>query len=234
MDANRKPGDYQLKSELARFCLPAASRDSNRKLAWTNSICILFLLIGLVGAQPASLSNKPLPTIEEVIPTILEPIAPPPPATTEDPKQNQDEQDKPDTPQVVVVTPESPAVNFSIPTIGNLVVPNAVAKAPPLAPLRSIAPVKSQPATLDNTGFGGDRPIPPYPKIAKEQAQQGTVRLLLKVNESGTIADIQVSESSGYPLLDRSTLEFVKRHWIVQPGTGSRSFEATIKYQLTN
>ncbi|MDB6111963.1 MAG: periplasmic protein TonB, partial [Pedosphaera sp.] len=120
------------------------------------------------------------------------------------------------------------------PTIGNLVVPNAVAEAPPLAPLQVVTPVKSQPTTLENTGFGGDRPAPPYPKIAKEQAQQGTVRLQLKVNESGTITDIRVSESSGYPLLDRSTLEFVKRHWIVQPGTGSRSFESTIRYQLTN
>src|SRR5437899_9600038 len=103
MDANRKSSDYQLKSELARFCLPAASQESNRKLAWTNSICILFLLIGLVGAQPASLAPKSPPPVEEVIPTVLEPIAPPP-AAAEDQKQDQPEPDKPDTPQVVVVT----------------------------------------------------------------------------------------------------------------------------------
>src|SRR3954465_15102515 len=149
MDANRKSNDYELKSELARFCLPPGYRDSNRKLAWTNSICILFLLIGLVGAQPVSTPRQPAPAFEEVIPAFLEPL-PPTPAVTEELKQDQDEQDKPDTPQVVVVTPESPNINFSVPTIGNLVVPNALAKAPPLAPLRPVTPTTSQPATLDS------------------------------------------------------------------------------------
>ncbi|MDB6112723.1 MAG: TonB family protein, partial [Pedosphaera sp.] len=101
MDANRKSGGYALKSELARLSLPAANQDSNRKLAWTNSICILFLLIGVAGTQPATSSHPPLPAIDEVIPTILEPIAPPPPAPAEDEKQDQDKHDQPDTPQVV-------------------------------------------------------------------------------------------------------------------------------------
>src|SRR5258705_3044875 len=127
MDANRTNPGYELKSELARFCLPAANRDSNRNLAWVNSICILFLLIGLVGAKPASISGKQPPPLQEIIPALIEPTPPPPPTAEE--KQNQDttEPDKPEVPQVVVVTPDSPKINFSVPTLGNLVVPNAVA-----------------------------------------------------------------------------------------------------------
>ena len=112
--------------ELARFCLPgSANRDANRNLGWVNSICILFLLVGLIGARPASMVIPKPPPIEEVIPTIIEPLTPPP-AADQPREQEQTDQDKPETPQVVVVTPDSPAINFSIPTIGNLVVPNAL------------------------------------------------------------------------------------------------------------
>jgi len=37
---------YQLKSDLARVCLPAPGRTVPRRLAWANSISLLFLLIG--------------------------------------------------------------------------------------------------------------------------------------------------------------------------------------------
>ena len=49
MDANRTAPGYELKDELARLCLPQANRDANLKLAWVNSVCILFLLIGILA-----------------------------------------------------------------------------------------------------------------------------------------------------------------------------------------
>jgi len=58
MDANRTSAGSGLKSELARFCLPAATQDATRKLAWANSICIFFLLIGLVGAKLGQVEQK--------------------------------------------------------------------------------------------------------------------------------------------------------------------------------
>ena len=75
MGANRTTaGGYQLQDELARFCLPEADRDANRKLAWTNSICLLFLIIGLAGARSAANFTEPAPRVEEAVPTIIEPI----------------------------------------------------------------------------------------------------------------------------------------------------------------
>ena len=59
MDANRTSPGYELKDELARLCLPAANRDPNRKLAWVNSICILFLLIGIFGARRGLIASSP-------------------------------------------------------------------------------------------------------------------------------------------------------------------------------
>jgi protein TonB len=232
MDANRLSRGYELSSELARLGLRAADADPNRKLAWVNSVCILFLLIGVFGSKPASIRIKTLPPIEEVSAAIVEPLPPPPQTQSEQQTQEQNNQEQVDTPQVVVVTPEAPSINFSVPTIGNLVVPNAVAQAPPVAPLKRVAPLRAQPTVLNTTGSGGDRPQPPYPKIALEQAQQGAVTLRMTVDDAGLIASIEIIQSSGFPVLDRSAMDFVKRHWTVPPEKGTRIYEATINYKL--
>ena len=192
LDANRTELGYELESELGRASLHATDRDPHRKLAWVNSVCILFLLIGVFGSKPASIRIKPLPPIEEVSGAIVEPLPPPPRVEPDQQAQEQNTQEQADTPQVVVVTPEAPSINFSVPTIGNLVVPNAIAQAPPIAPLKRVAPLRTQPTALNTTGSGGDRPQPPYPKIALEQGQQGSVTLRMTVDDAGLIGTIEI------------------------------------------
>jgi TonB family protein len=231
--SHRLSHGYELNSELARVGLHATDSDRDRKLAWVNSICILFFLIGIVGSKPESIRIKPLPPAEEASAVIVEPLPPLPRIQSDQqPQDQQNEQDQPDTPQVVVVTPEAPTINFSVPTIGNLVVPNGMAMAPPVAPLRLVAPVRSLPKVIQTTGNGGERPEPPYPKIALDQGQQGTVMLRMTVDDAGLIQTIEVAQSSGFPVLDHSALEFVKRHWTIPPGQGTRIYEATITYKL--
>jgi len=230
MDANRTIPSYKLTDELGRLCLPAG-RDPNRRLAWVNSICILFLAVGILGAQSTVFRLKPVPGLpEESVPVVVEPLTPPP---TQTPEQLQPtDEPRPESPQVVVVTPDAPSINFAVPTIGNLVTPTALASAPPLAPLRPPAQLKTQPVTLQNTGAAGERPQPPYPRIALEQGQQGTVTLWLHTDEAGIVISAEVKQSSGSPILDRSTLDYVKRHWTVPPGNAARLYEATITYKL--
>lgn len=232
MDANQISSAAALNARLPRFCLPTPKRDAERTLAWVNSICILFLLIGLFGSKIDRMVLKAPPKIAEVAPVIVEPLPPPPPATTTEQKQQDTDQDKPEAAQVSVVTLDSPAINFAVPTIGNLVVPNAVAVAPPLEPLKPVASLRSVPTRLESTGGSGERPQPPYPKIALESGQQGSVVLQMTVDEAGLIENIEVKQSSGSSVLDHSALDFVKRHWIVPPGKGTRAYEATIIYQL--
>ena len=134
-DATGKMPRYELKDELARFCLPEANRNPDQKLAWMNSICILFLIIGIFGSKPATVSIKAVPPVEEAVPVLLEPMAPPP-AAVEDQKEAQTDEEKPEVPQVVVVVPQSPEIHFAVPTLGNLAVSGAMAQAPPLLPLQ--------------------------------------------------------------------------------------------------
>src|SRR5215470_11601751 len=66
-------GGYQLSDDLARLCLPSEFKDSFRKLAWVDSICALFLIIGLVGIKPPKIVQKPLTPPQEIVPVIFTP-----------------------------------------------------------------------------------------------------------------------------------------------------------------
>jgi protein TonB len=225
MDANRTSPGYELKNELARLCLPAASRDANLKLAWVNSVCLLFLLIGILGARRGLIAIKPAPPLEEIVPVIIEPVTLPPQETTE---KKEPEENKNDTPRVAVIIPQSPNVSFSVPTIGSLVVPASLAAAPPLEPMRTAATIN----LLNSTGAGGERPEPPYPKIALEEGEQGTILLLLGGDAAGNVISVEVKEASGFQILDRATVEFIKQHWHLPAGIGSQLFQTRITYKL--
>ena len=223
LDANQTTPRYELKDELARLCLPSASRDVGLKLAWVNSICLLFLLIGIAGARRGLIFIKPVPPIRTEVPVVVLPTVLPPQAVA--PKAEQ-VQPSPQ-PQVLVVLPTTPNINFGVPTVGTLVAPAALFAAAPVqvAPLHTISP-------LSSTGAGGERPEPPYPKIALEAGQQGTVVLSLTGDDVGNVVSVDVKTSSGFPILDRATVDFVKRHWRLPTEGSTRLFETSISYKL--
>jgi TonB family protein len=223
METNQTNSGYELKSGLARLSLPSASRDGNLKLAWTNSVCILFLIIGLVGARRGLIAIRPAPPLRESVPVVVQPVILPPQQTI--PKNQVAESDDNPAP-VAVVIPQTPNINFSVPTVGSLVVPANLAAAPPLEPLRS----KTQVNTVSSTGVGGDRPAPPYPKMAEQAGEQGTVVLLLTGDESGNVVSVAVKQSSGFPMLDRSTQDFIKNHWRLSAGGGL--FQTSVTFEL--
>jgi len=226
MEANQTPPAYELKDELARMSLPSASRDANLKLAWTNSVCLLILLIGLVGARRGVMVIKPAPPLAEAVPVVVEPVTLPPQAETQK-NEATDSHDNNPAP-VAVVIPQAPNLSFSVPTIGSLVVPANLAAAPPLEPLLP----KAQINAVASTGSQGERPEPPYPKLAEQSGEQGTVSLLLTSDEAGNVVSVDLKESSGFPLLDRATVDYIKRHWRLPADAGTRLFQTSITYKL--
>ena len=227
MNATQNPGGIGLRSELARCCLPTARHDGDRNLAWVNSLCILFLLVGVVGSNPAKIRIAQPPPLEVPIPTVIEPPPPPPQRIEAQPTPDQNTSERPSTTPVVAVTLNTPAINFSIPTVGNLLVPATLAQAPPVSEL-VVKPIAVSRTRLVTTGQGGDRPEPPYPDIAQQMRMQGTVILYATVDANGSFTDVHVQQSSGFPLLDRTALEFVRRHWILSPGI----YEIPIRYVM--
>lgn len=220
--ANRISPGYELKDELARLCLSTARREPERKLAWVNSVCILFLLIGILGARQGVIAIKPVPPIRQEIAVVVQPTVLPPQPVASKPEQPQPI----NQPRVLVALPNAPNVNFGIPTAGTLVTDVALASPPPpqAAPLHI--------GSLQNTGAGGERPEPPYPPIALQTGEQGTVVLLLTGDDTGNVVSVDVKESSGFPVLDRATVDFIKRHWRLPTDTNTRLFETSITYKL--
>lgn len=215
------------RSELARLCLPEATRDPDQWLAWTNSLCLVFLAIGLFGARRGQVEVRPVPPLEEPVPVITEPVVVPPQEATESKPTTEDTTAEP-TP-VAVVVPALPNLSFSVPTIGRLVTDTALAAALPPEP----AAVYARVLALNNTGDRGDRPQPPYPPLARAEAEQGTVVLRMTADATGKVRTAEVKGSSGYPILDRATVEFVKRHWRLPAApSANQIFETTFNYRL--
>jgi protein TonB len=224
---------YQLKSDLARVCLPAPGRTVPRRLAWANSISLLFLLIGVLGSQSRLPALQAVPPLEQPVPVIVEPLPPVAPATTEAKESDQqNDDDKPQTPQIQVVTLDTPAINFAVPTPGSLLAPMSVAQAPLETALRRTATVKQEPTRVESSGAGGDRPAPKYPPIALQLSQQGDVTLLLTVNDSGKVVSTEIKESSGSPVLDENAQDWVKRRWSIPPVNGGHLFQVTFRFHI--
>jgi protein TonB len=227
------PG-YALHSDLAQFCLPAANRDAYRKLAYVNSLCLLFLVIGLAGINPPVLEQKVPEPVQQFVP--VEIVQPPEPPKTEPQPQEPNPEPQPDTPvaipQVATVVAADPTqVKFAVPVEGPVVfAPAKFAQAPPPAP-----PKPAGRTVVKMTGAeGGTYPAPSYPRAALEQRQEGTVTLIIGVKPDGSVDSVELKTSSGHVTLDRAAVQHVKTKYKFLPISTDeiRYFEKDIQFQL--
>ncbi len=212
---------YQLSDDLARLCLPQEYKDACRTLAWVNSICFLFLLIGMVGLKPPKVIQRPLSEPPDVVPVVFTPPEEQPktepevkPDETQPPQETQEE-----TPQVmtVVAAADPSAVAFAVPVQGAVAVAREAHLAAPPPPVIHAPPAKPtqfNPQVSD----GGSYPPPQYPSMALRNHYEGTAVIEIMVDPAGTITSAKVQKSSGFPLLDEAALEAVKRRWRFPPG----------------
>lgn len=61
-------------------------------------------------------------------------------------------------------------------------------------------------------------PLPNYPRLARQNRWEGTVRLRARVTASGSVEGVSLERSSGHAVLDRSALDGVQR-WRFIPAT---------------
>lgn len=222
------------REDLARFSLDPEAAESKQALAWVNSICLAYVIIGLIGFKaPDIVVHQKPPTEEEAVPTVIEPLVTAVQQISPDSSPEQMTEKPEDNAQIVAVTLDSPAIAFSVPTVGNVLVPTGMAQAPPANPMQGAVPVSTTHIeTINVTGLGGSRPAPLYPYESQLAKEQGTVLLTIEVNELGRVASVTVKESSGFPRLDKSCAEHVKRRWFFHPAKGLRIYECPIVFQL--
>jgi periplasmic protein TonB len=216
----RGPKDYELSDDLAQLCLPSEFKDSYRSLAWVDSVCLLFLMVGLIGLRPPKIVERPLNAPQEIVPVILTPPEeqPKPQPQIKPPDEPQETPDVPaEAPQIpTVVAANTPNVAFAVPVEGPVALAPMAHAAPP-PPLVS-APPKIAKFDPNATTGGGSYPPPEYPYEALRSRYQGTVIIELTVDPSGVVTSAKLQTSSGFGLLDEAALKVVKKRWRFPPG----------------
>jgi TonB family protein len=231
------PGAYALSDDLARLCLPQEYRDSYRGLAWVNSVCLLFLVIGLIGLNPPPIAKRELPPLNEIIPIVIEqPDEPPEPETkTENEPPPETTEIITDQPVVATVVAANPAnVAFALPVKGPVILAPAKFAAPPA---REIRPTQNTSTvtklTRDEEDWGGRSEKPEYPSLAQRRGYQGKVLLEIGFDANGAVASVTVKVSSGYTLLDEAAILKVKNDLRLRTPPGQpRIYTKEFTFQL--
>jgi protein TonB len=113
------------------------------------------------------------------------------------------------------------------------------AKPKPMARKTTVASKSDRPKatrkeTPSNSGSLGEfepvtYSIPEYPEDSVRRREEGVVRLMIRVYESGLPAEVKVAKSSGYALLDDSALR-AARNWRFRPGV-SGWIEKSVRFR---
>jgi len=226
------PNGYQLSDDLARLCLPYEFKDSYRAVAWVDSICFLFLVIGLIGLRPPRIVERPINPPQEVVPVVFTPPEEQPKLQPQlkPPDEPQEIPDAPaEVPQIpTVVAANTPNVSFAVPVEGPVILaPVTRASPPPPEPAAPPQLIKFDP----NATTGGNYPPPEYPYLALRSRYQGTVTIELTVDPSGVVSSAKVQKTSGFAILDEAALKVVKNRWRFPPG-GLRYYYWLCTFQI--
>jgi periplasmic protein TonB len=227
---------YQLTDGLARLCLPQEFKDSYRNLAWVNSICLLFLVVGLVGLRPPAVFVRAITQPADVMQIALPPEELPPPKEFKPPEETEPPDTTQDTPQVAVVTAmlATPDIRFAVPVVGvtNVVTTAALASAPPPTITQQPQSAPSGPVRFNPHAAGeGYFPDPVYPTLSQRNQERGAVEIRIKVDTAGQVTSAEVQKSSRFSLLDDAALRVVKTRWRFPAGP-ARDYVWRCDFQL--
>lgn len=221
--------NYTLTSDIAQFCFPAASQDSNRKYAYACSIYLTFLLIGIIGAlkAPQIIVREVPPPQERIVE--VDQVNEQQPVVTQQPETMDQQQDQPTdapVPVPVLVAPATAAVPFAVPTEGYTKVTKVVerAAAPPMVAPRPppAAPAPKPAPAMFRRGSGtrpnGNFPEPAFPTGMLRSGQSVDLTLKVELGDDGVPVSVDVETPSGIYELDRKVAEHVKSRWKWDPG----------------
>lgn len=71
-------------------------------------------------------------------------------------------------------------------------------------------------------------PAPPYPPLARRLGEEGKVVLRVQVSAEGNATQVEIRSSSGFPRLDQSALDTVRRWRFVPARQGDKPLPSTV------
>jgi TonB family protein len=80
---------------------------------------------------------------------------------------------------------------------------------------------------VGSSGF----PQPAYPYQAMVRHQTGTVAVAIQFDGSGSVSDVEVTQSSGVPILDSATVSYIQANWH-NPSFAGHHATVPIEYRM--
>ena len=182
----------------------------------------------------APMLPPPSPAIEKPIPPPPS-VAEPPPPPILDPAQ----------PPVAVKPPPPPPVKPLVPPPPPIEPPPHVAEPPseaePPPQQQPQSPIEIPPTPAPSQArIAVDKPPAPrrhikpdYPKGARERGEEGDVKLELDISAAGTVDDVRIVASCGFPELEQAAIQAAKRARFTPARRGSKNVPATASLTLT-
>ena len=210
-------------------------------------VALLLLVVAMFQLFPfkfnpyASPPESQPPPLEVAMVTEPEPAPPPPPTPPDPTPPPPDLPPPPPIPAMAMpdLPPPPPApVEMPLPSVSSpqlpaesmlpqeAAAPPVVHKTPPhphQVVKAVVVPAPQQMAPSEDAGapeYLAD-PRPAYPFVARQRRQQGTVLLLVTLDDAGNPTSVSVEQSSGYSVLDKAAQKQVAAAWRFKPGQGS-------------
>ena len=198
--------DLQRHSSLAEQALSFSlkKRVVQQVFAAVVTIHVIIFLVAIFGFPTFKIARKPDITIE--IGAAPPPSSGPASIAKPTPPVASKIQSK-ETAQPMAQDPDSPATKSQ---------PQTSSAAPPPVSSASGGPASAPTVDADYKASYLQNPKPPYPPLAFRLRAEGKVILIAEVLPNGQSGSVQILESSGNEMLDKSALETVKK-WRFTP-----------------
>ncbi|MFT4045384.1 MAG: energy transducer TonB [Solimonas sp.] len=195
---------------------------------------ITFIAIGLLhlGALAALLASRDVDRPPQPIqPMTVTFIAETPPEPVPPPPEPAKPQPQPQPQPKMVATPKPTPSAMTAPPLEKPTADEKPAEAAPPSPPAPAA--RSEPIPPNFMAAYLNNPGPKYPQLSIKLREQGTVMLLVLVNEQGRAEKALVEISSGHSRLDEAAVEVVERSWRFVPAKqGDQAVSAWVRIPM--
>ncbi|QJR31058.1 energy transducer TonB [Limnobacter sp. SAORIC-580] len=178
---------------------------------------VLLHVLGLVWAAQQLSISEPVITPPSVVGVLVAPEpepAPPPPKPVPPPPKPEPKPvptPKPVAKPTPKPTPKPEPVREVAPEPVQQAAP--AAPAPPAPPVQQATPAPEAPAPVTPPRTDAahlNNPAPQYPALSRRLGEQGRVMLDVYILPDGSVGEIKLNRSSGFPRLDNAALQAVK------------------------
>lgn len=167
------------------------------------------------NADDSAVESEDIPepeveTPQEELPPEPDEPTPEPPKEEPKPEEPKPEEPKPEPPKEAVITTQAPSEQKVQQQTPKVAAPKPQERRPtppkpqqkPADTARAVQTAKAVYSESEVSVLS--KPVPGYPRAARQRRMQGTVDLLVGINASGAAQTVKISRSSGHDILDKA------------------------------